>query len=51
MVLSSPNDPQVVSMEVFDGLISAIDCHGADGTMSLTLKSPAAPDYAVKTWS
>ena len=40
----------MVLLEHFDHLISAIDCHGDDGQMSLTFNSQKAFDYALEAW-
>lgn len=42
---------QMILLEEFDGLTSAVDCKGDDGMLSLTFKSPDAFNYAMKTWS
>ncbi|KAI9802720.1 MAG: hypothetical protein M1825_002742 [Sarcosagium campestre] len=51
MTLYAPSGLKLISMEVFDGLTSAVDCEGDDGTMSLTFKSKSAQEYALKEWS
>lgn len=51
MTLYAPNDLLIISMEVFEGLTSAVDCHGDDGTLSLTFRSREALDYALEKWS
>lgn len=51
MTLYAPDGLQMIMMERFEGLTSAVDCKGDDGTMSLTFKSPQAFDYALKTWT
>lgn len=50
MTLYAPNGLQMILMEEFDHLTSAVDCHGDDGTMSLTFNSKHAFEYALKTW-
>ena len=42
---------QMILLEEFDDLTSAVDCSGADGIMSLTFKSQDAFKYALKTWN
>ncbi|KAL8786204.1 MAG: hypothetical protein Q9213_002892 [Squamulea squamosa] len=51
MTLYAPDGLQVVMMERFEPLTSAVDCKGDDGEMSLTFKSQDVFDYAIKTWS
>lgn len=51
LTLYAPDGHQVVSLEEFDDLTESVDCKGDDGSLSLTLKSPEAYDYACKTWS
>ncbi len=51
MTLYAPDGLQMILMERFDGLTTAVDCKGVDGTMSLTFKSQQAFDYALQTWS
>ncbi|KAG8530110.1 uncharacterized protein KY384_005592 [Bacidia gigantensis] len=51
MTLFAPDGLQIVMMERFEGLTSAVDCQGNDGTLSLTFKSQDAFNYALKTWS
>ena len=42
---------QMVLLEEFDDLTSAVDCKGAKGTMSLTFKDQDAFKYALRTWN
>ena len=51
MTLYAPDGLQMIMMERFEGLTTAVDCKGDDGTMSLTFKSQDAFNYALKTWS
>lgn len=51
MTLYAPEGLQVVLVERFDGLTSAVDCKDHNGTMSLTFNSKAAFQHAVKTWN
>lgn len=51
LTLYAPNGLQVISMEIFEGLTSAVDCKGDDGILSLTFKTQQALDSAVKKWS
>lgn len=51
MTLYAADGLQMILMESFDGLTSAVDCKGDDGTMSLTFNSQQAFDYALKTWN
>ncbi|PWW72556.1 hypothetical protein C7212DRAFT_225177 [Tuber magnatum] len=51
MTLYAPGGQQIVSMETFEGLASAVDCKGDDGEMALTFKSQEAFDYAHTRWS
>lgn len=51
MTLYAPDGQQIVMMESFEGLTSAVDCKGDDGTMSLTFTSKEAFDAAVDKWS
>ena len=51
MTLYAPDGLQMIMMERFESLTSAVDCKGDDGSMSLTFKSKEAYDYALKTWS
>ncbi|KAL8728281.1 MAG: hypothetical protein Q9166_005522 [cf. Caloplaca sp. 2 TL-2023] len=51
MTLYAPDGLQIVMMERFEPLTSAVDCKGDDGEMSLTFKSQEACDYAINTWS
>lgn len=50
MTLYAPDGQLVVMMEGFDGLTSAVDCKGDDGSMSLTFKSKDAFDAAIQKW-
>ncbi|KAL8991674.1 MAG: hypothetical protein Q9169_007759 [Polycauliona sp. 2 TL-2023] len=50
MTLFAPDGLQIVMMERFEPLTSAVDCKGDDGEMSLTFKSQEAFDHAMKTW-
>ena len=51
MTLYAPDGLQIVMMERFEPLTSAVDCKGDDGEMSLTFNSQEVLDYAVNTWS
>ncbi|KAI4263395.1 MAG: hypothetical protein L6R42_001455 [Xanthoria sp. 1 TBL-2021] len=51
MTLYAPNGLQIVMMERFEPLTSAVDCKGDDGEMSLSFKSKEIYDHAIKTWS
>ena len=51
MTLYAPDGLQMIMMERFEGLTSAVDCKGDDGTMSLTFKSKDAFEHALKTWT
>ena len=51
MTLYAEDGLEMIMMENFEGLTSAVDCKGDDDTISLTFKSPQAFDYALKTWS
>ncbi|KAL8929157.1 MAG: hypothetical protein Q9172_000592 [Xanthocarpia lactea] len=51
MTLYAPDGLQIVLMERFEPLTSAVDCKGDDGEMSLTFQSQEVLDYAVNTWS
>ncbi|KAL8633735.1 hypothetical protein Q9189_000471 [Teloschistes chrysophthalmus] len=51
MTLYAPDGLQVVLMERFEPLTSAVDCNGDDGNMSLTFKSKDAFKHAVDTWN
>ena len=51
MTLYAQDGLQLVMMERFETLTSAVDCKGDDGEMSLTFKSQDAFDYALRTWS
>ena len=51
MTLYASDGLQIVMMERFEGLTSAVDCRGDDGAMSLTFKSADAFNYALKTWA
>ena len=42
---------QMVLLEEFDDLTSAVDCAGTEGMMSLTFKNQDAFNYALKTWN
>ncbi|KAL8699978.1 MAG: hypothetical protein Q9201_005702 [Fulgogasparrea decipioides] len=50
MTLYAPDGLPIILMERFEGLTSAVDCKGDDGSMSLTFKSKEAYAYALKTW-
>lgn len=50
MTLYAPDGQQIVMMESFEGLTSAVDCEGDDGSMSLTFTSQDAFDAAVEKW-
>lgn len=51
MTLYAPDGLQIVMMERFEPLTSAVDCNGDDGMMSLTFKSKEAFQRALDTWS
>ncbi|KAI5845067.1 hypothetical protein DFP73DRAFT_584651 [Morchella snyderi] len=51
MTLYAPDGDQIVMMESFEGLTSAVDCKGDDGIMSLTFTSKEAFDAAVEKWN
>ena len=51
MTLYAPDGLEMIMMERFEGLTTAVDCQGDDGTMSLTFKSQQAYQYALDTWS
>ncbi|KAL8832721.1 MAG: hypothetical protein Q9170_004765 [Blastenia crenularia] len=51
MTLYAPDGLQMVMMERFEPLTSAVDCNGDDGSMSLTFKSQEAFQHALDTWS
>ena len=50
MTLYAPDGLQMVMMERFEPLTSAVDCNGDDGSMSLTFKSQEAFQHALDTW-
>ena len=51
MTLYAPDGLEMVLMEEFDSLTSAVDCQGDDGTISLTFSSPGAFNYALQQWA
>ncbi|KAI4088341.1 MAG: hypothetical protein Q9206_004819 [Seirophora lacunosa] len=51
MTLYAPNGLQMVMMERFEPMTTAVDCNGDDGLMSLTFKSQDAFKHALDTWS
>ena len=51
MRLHSSNSMNIVLMERFEQLTKSVDCHGQDGTLSLTFKSKAAFNRALEAWS
>lgn len=51
MTLYAPDGLQMVSMERFETLTSAVNCKGDQGAMSLTFKSQDAFNYAVGQWN
>ncbi|KAL8953271.1 MAG: hypothetical protein Q9222_000876 [Ikaeria aurantiellina] len=51
MTLYAQDGLQMVMMERFEPLTSAVDCKGDDGSMSLTFKSQAAFQHALDTWN
>lgn len=51
MTLYAPDGQQIVMMESFEGLTSAVDCKGDDGVMSLTFTSKDAFNAALGKWS
>ena len=50
MTLHAPDGMDIVMMERFEPLTESVDCHGDDGSMSLTFKSEAAFKHALSTW-
>ncbi|KAL8967303.1 MAG: hypothetical protein Q9197_005503 [Variospora fuerteventurae] len=50
MTLYAPNGLQMVMMERFEPMTTAVDCNGDDGTVSLTFKSQDAFKHAMNTW-
>ena len=50
MTLYGPGGLPIILMERFEGLTSTVDCKGDDGSMSLTFKTEAAFQHALKTW-
>ena len=50
MTLYAPDGLPIILMERFEGLTSAVDCKGDDGSMSLTFYSKSAYEYALKIW-
>ena len=51
MTLYAPNGLPIVLLERFEGLTSAVDCKGDDGSISLTFSSKKAYKYALKIWT
>ena len=51
MRLHASDGMNIVLMERFEHLTKYVDCHGQDGLLSLTFKSKAAFDRALKAWS
>ncbi len=51
MTLYAPDGLEMVMMERFEGLTSAVDCHGDDGSMSLAFSSANAFNYALQEWA
>lgn len=51
MRLHASNGMEIVLMERFEHLTESVDCHGQDGTLSLTFKSKAAFNRALQAWS
>ncbi|KAI4242847.1 MAG: hypothetical protein LQ352_007157, partial [Teloschistes flavicans] len=51
MTLYAPDGLQLVMMERFEPLTSAVDCNGDDGNISLTFKSQDAFKHALDTWN
>ncbi|KAI4266566.1 MAG: hypothetical protein LQ337_008752, partial [Flavoplaca oasis] len=51
VTLYAPSGLPIILMERFEGLTSAVDCKGDDGTTSLTFISKGAYDYALHIWS
>ncbi|KAI4139285.1 MAG: hypothetical protein LQ341_004273 [Variospora aurantia] len=51
MTLYAPNGLQMVMMERFEPMTTAVDCNGDDGTMSLTFKSQDAFKHAMNNWA
>ncbi|EEP80208.1 predicted protein [Uncinocarpus reesii 1704] len=51
MTIHAPDNLPIVMMEGFESLTSSVDCKGDDGEMSLTFKSKAAYEYALKSWA
>ncbi len=50
MTLYAEDGLEIVMMERFEGLTSAVDCNGDDGTMSLTWSSQNSYEYALQQW-
>lgn len=51
MTLYAQDGLEMVMMERFESLTSAVDCHGDDGTMSLTFSSANAYNAALQEWA
>ena len=51
MTLYAEDGLELVLMERFDGLTSAVDCNGDDGSMSLMFSSQGAFKYALSQWT
>ena len=51
MTIYAENGLEIVSMERFEGLTSAVDCKGDDGQMSLTFSNQNAFQYALQQWA
>ena len=51
MTLYASDGLEMVMMERFEGLTSAVDCQGDDGTISLTFSSQPAFEYALHEWT
>ena len=52
MTLYAEDGLEIVMMERFEGLTSAVDCQGnGDGKLSLTFSSQNAYEYALKQWA
>ncbi len=51
MTLYAHDGLEMIMMERFEGLTSAVDCHGDDGTMSLTFSSADAYKAALQEWA
>jgi hypothetical protein len=50
MKLHASDGLDIVLMERFEHLTESVDCHGEDGSLSLTFKSKAAFNRAIQAW-